>query len=118
MISFYTAGYLSLANISIKGYRFNACWWYSESFNSLPIAALCDVINNTTQRSMEIFPSKPRTRCSVAPQTTHRTCMYRIYRVCTYSFVFFMEMKRTLLKMSIKYLGTEEFVSVQLYSKR
>ena len=56
------------------------CSW---RFNSLPIAALCDVINNTTQRSMEIFPSKPRTRCTrcdVAPQMTHR--MQRIYRVC------------------------------------
>ena len=37
--------------------------------NSLPIAVLNDVTNNTTQRPMEIFPSKPQTRVS---QMMHR----------------------------------------------
>ena len=66
---------------SVFGYK---SYFFVDNFvkhivNSLPIAALCDVINNTTLRSMEIFPSKPRTRCDVAPQMTHR--MQRIYRV-------------------------------------
>ena len=82
--------------------------------NSLPIAAMCDVTNNTTQRPMEIFPSKPRTRCNVVPQMTHRVHrIYPCYRVCMHesSFVFFMKMKRTILEMSIKYSGIEELVS-------
>ena len=86
----------------------NMCSVYS-SFNSLPIAALYDVTNSTTQRPMEIFPSKPRARCNVVPQMTHR--VHRIYRVRMHTTVFFMKMKRTVLEMSIKYSGTKKLVS-------